>query len=109
MPRPCSAKLQSSISTRMGQAATAPSPDDAPAPAAMAPTYIAIGKELLLRVAIVRRTLGELTLDSQIRTDAAQILDDAGKGLHQLLHDVEAGNMPTYRQHQPSQNDTSVP
>jgi hypothetical protein len=84
------------LSTARAEPATAPSPDDALAPAAMAPTYIAIGKELLLRVAIVRRTLGELTLDSQIRRDAAQILDDADKGLHQLLHDVEAGNMPTY-------------
>jgi hypothetical protein len=75
---------------------TAPSPDDAPAPAAMAPTYIAIGKELLLRVTIVRRTLGELTLDAPTRKQATRILDDAEKSLWQMLHDVKSGNMPTY-------------
>lgn len=36
-------------------ATTAPSPDDAAAPAAMAPTYLAIGKELWLRRAGVDR------------------------------------------------------
>ena len=76
--------------------ATAPSPDDAPAPAAMAPTYIAIGRELLLRVAIVRRTLGDLSLDAQIRKQATQILDDAEKSLRQMTQAVESGNMPTY-------------
>ena len=75
---------------------TAPSTDDTPAPAAMAPTYIAIGKELLLRVTIVRRTLGELTLDAPTRTQATAILDDAEKSLWQMLHDVKSGNMPTY-------------
>jgi hypothetical protein len=79
-----------------GESTTAPSPDDAPAPAAMAPTYIAIGKELLLRVSIVRRTLDDLVLDAQVRKHATQILDDAEKSLRQLVQAVELGNMPTY-------------
>jgi hypothetical protein len=75
---------------------TAPSSQDLPAPAAMAPTYVAIGKELLIRVAILRQTLGDLTLAPQVRKSASQILDDAEKNLKQLLHEVQAGNMPTY-------------
>jgi hypothetical protein len=75
--------------------ATAPSPEDQPAPVAMAPTYLAIGKELLVRVAIIRQTLGDLSLSDPVRKNATQVLDDAEGNVRKLLHDVESGNMPT--------------
>jgi hypothetical protein len=74
---------------------TAPSPEDLPAPAAMAPTYITIGKELLVRVAIIRETLADLSLAPQVRKNATQILDNAEANVDKLLHDVQSGNMPT--------------
>jgi hypothetical protein len=75
---------------------TAPSADDAPAPVSMAPTCVAVGKELLLRVSVIRRTLDDLTLNLQVRGQAMAILDDAEKTLQQLLHSVQTGNMPSY-------------
>jgi hypothetical protein len=85
------------ISTAGAEPTTAPSADDAPAPAAMASTYISIGKELRLRVALIRRTLGDLTLDAATRQKAQQILDSADSQLQAILAEVEAGHMPGYR------------
>ena len=70
---------------------TVPSPDDAPAPAAMAPMYVAIGKELSLRLALVRRTLDDLKLDRPIRQRADQIVDTAAGELKYLLAEIQAG------------------
>jgi hypothetical protein len=76
---------------------TVPSPDDAPAPAAMAPMYVAIGKELSLRLALVRRTLDDLKLDRPIRQRADQIVDAAAGELKYLLAEIQAGRMPATR------------
>jgi len=85
------------ISTAGAEPATMPSTDDPPAPAAMAPTYISIGEQLRLRVALIRRTLGDLTLDAATRQRANQIIDSADDDLKAILAEVEAGHMPGYR------------
>src|SRR5277367_3675396 len=84
------------ISSARGQA-TMPSPaDDPPAPAAMAPSYMSIGKELRLRLALIRRTLNDLSLDAAIRQRDNQILDSADSDLQQLLAEIQSGRMPGY-------------
>src|SRR5580704_7463435 len=84
------------VSSARGQT-TAPSPaDDPPAPAAMAPSYISIGKELRLRLALLCRTLNDLSLDAAIKQRANQILDSADADLQQLLAEVQSGRMPGY-------------
>ncbi len=69
----------------------------------MAPTYVAIGKDLSLRVELVRRTLDDLTLDQQIRRRADQIIDAAADELKDLLAEIQAGRMP------PAQRLSAVP
>lgn len=84
------------VSSARGQT-TLPSPaDDPPAPAAMAPSYISIGKELRLRLALMRRTLNDLSLNAAIKQHANQILDSADADLQQLLVEVQSGRMPGY-------------
>ncbi len=83
-----------SISAAGAAPATAPSPDDSPAPAAMAPTYLSIGKELQLRVAMIRRTLDDLSLDPARRRQADAILDSADAEVQSLMREVQAGQMP---------------
>lgn len=85
-----------SLSTITAQTATAPFADSALAPAAMAPVYISIGKELLLRVALIRRTLDDLSLGPAIKTRANQILDSTDADLKELLAEVQSGHMPEY-------------
>ncbi len=83
-----------------GQAAaatTAPSADDAPAPAVMAPMYLGIGKSLLVRVALIRRTLGDMPLDQDNRKKAEQILDGVEQNLQHLMGEIQAGRMPPAR------------
>jgi len=83
--------------------ATAPSAEDAPAPAVMAPAYLAIGKSLLVRVALIQRTLNDLTLDQNHRKTANQILDAVAHDLQYLMGEVQAGRMP------PAQRIAAVP
>jgi hypothetical protein len=66
------------------------------APAAMAPAYLAVGKELRLRVALIRRTIDELGLDESVRKQAQQIIDSSDDQLRRLMADVAAGKMPAY-------------
>lgn len=73
---------------------TAPSADDAPAPAVMAPAYLAIGKSLLVRVALIRRTLSDLTLNQDNRKTANQILDGVALDVQYLMGEIQAGRMP---------------
>jgi hypothetical protein len=75
-------------------ATTAPSADDAPAPAAMAPMYLVVGKNLLVRVELIRRTLNDLTLDRDHRQRADEIIDAVSRDLTYLMGEVEAGRMP---------------
>ncbi|MGA2441329.1 MAG: hypothetical protein ABSH08_10240, partial [Tepidisphaeraceae bacterium] len=75
-------------------AAPATAPADPPAPAALAPTYLSIGKELRLSLAMIRRTLVDLSLDPACRRQANQILDSASGELERLMRDVQAGRMP---------------
>jgi hypothetical protein len=75
-------------------ATTAPAADDAPAPAMLAPTYLAIGKDLSLRLALVRRTLDDLALDQPIRQRANQIVNDSESELQYLMTEIRAGRMP---------------
>jgi hypothetical protein len=76
---------------------TAPSPaDDPPAPAGMAPSYISVGQQLRLRLALVRRTLADLSLDPSTRRRANQIVDAADNELKQLMTQIRSGQMPGY-------------
>jgi hypothetical protein len=84
-------------------ATTAPSADDAPAPAAMAPMYLVVGKSLLVRVELIRRTLNDLTLDQDHRQRANEIIDAVSHDLTYLMGEVEAGRMP------PAQRIAAVP
>jgi hypothetical protein len=84
------------ISTASAIPTTDPSAVDPPAPAAMAPSYISIGQELRLRVALVRRTLDDLSLDPAIRQQADRIVDAEDADLKKLLADVQSGQMPGY-------------
>jgi hypothetical protein len=71
--------------------------EDAPAPAAMAPTYISIGQELLLRVTLIRRTLDDLKLAPEQRKSALALIGGAEDEVRSLLAKVEAGQMPPQR------------
>jgi hypothetical protein len=70
-------------------------PADPPAPAALAPAYLSIGKELQLRVAMIRRTLDDLSLDAACRLKADQILDSAAGEVQRLMRDIQSGHMPS--------------
>jgi hypothetical protein len=84
------------ISTLSGQT-TAPSPAiDPPAPVAMSPAYISIGKELRLRLALIRRTLADLPLDPATLERASRIVDSADADLKELLTEIQSGRMPGY-------------
>jgi hypothetical protein len=74
--------------------ATAPSADDPPAPAALAPTYLSIGKDISLRLQLVRQTLDELKLDPGMLVQAQQIIDVPRRELDGALDQMEAGHMP---------------
>ena len=84
------------ISPARGQTTTASPADDPPAPAAMAPSYVAIGEQLRLRLALFRRTLNDLSLDAAIKQRANQILDASDDDLKELLAEVRSGRMPGY-------------
>jgi DNA-binding MarR family transcriptional regulator len=79
---------------QVAAATTAPSADDAPAPAVMAPAYLAIGKSLLVRVDLIRRTLNDLKLDPDNRRRANQILDAVARDVAYLMGEIQAGRMP---------------
>jgi hypothetical protein len=82
------------VAAACGAATTAPSADDPPAPSVMAPTYLAVGENLLVRVALVRRTLNDLKLDPDNRSRANEILDAAALDLQYLMGEIRAGRMP---------------
>ena len=84
-------------------ATTEPSGVDAPAPAAMAPMYLVVGKNLLVRVELIRRTLNDLTLDKDHRQRADQIIDAVSHDMQYLMGEVQAGRMP------PAQRIAAVP
>jgi hypothetical protein len=91
-----------SIGTGVGLAcgdtpATQPNTDDPPVAAAMAPSYIAVGKDLSLRLALVRRTLDDLTLDPPTRTQANDLLQACEKEVDGLIKQMENGPMPSSR------------
>jgi hypothetical protein len=92
-----------SIGTSVGLAcgdtpATQPDTDDPPVVAAMAPAYIAVGKDLSLRLALVRRTLDDLTLDPPTRTQANDLLQACEKEVDGLIKQMENGPMPSSRE-----------
>jgi hypothetical protein len=89
------AALALSFGCAQADVTTEPSTADAPAPAAMAPTYLAVGQDLLLRTTLVRRTLDDLTLDPPIRKQANEIVDGCRSDIENLMTQVESGNMPT--------------
>jgi hypothetical protein len=84
------------LSTARGQTTTPSPTDDPPAPAAMAPSYVSIGKGLRLRLALIRRTLADLTLDAAIKQRADQIVDSADAEIKDLLAAIQSGRMPGY-------------
>jgi hypothetical protein len=84
------------ISTVRGQTTTPSPADDPPAPAVMAPSYLSIGKELRLRLALIRRTLNDLSLDAAVKQRANQIIDSSDAQLKELIADIQSGRMPGY-------------
>jgi hypothetical protein len=69
--------------------------DDPPVSAAVAPSYIAIGRQLSLRMATVRRTLDDLTLDPPVRTQANEIVESCKKEVDDLVSQMQNGPMPS--------------
>ncbi len=69
----------------------------------MAPMYLVVGKNLLVRVELIRRTLNDLTLDQDHRQRADEIIDAISRDLTYLMKEVEAGRMP------PAQRIAAVP
>jgi hypothetical protein len=57
--------------------------------------YMAIGKDLSLRLQLVRQTLDDLTLDPKIRARARQIVDGPKAELDSAIDDMRAGRMPS--------------
>jgi hypothetical protein len=80
--------------TQSSAATTEPSGDDAPAPLAMAPMYLSVGRNLLVRVELIRRTLDDLKLDPNCRQRADRLIDAVSHDLTDLMGEVEAGRMP---------------
>jgi hypothetical protein len=78
--------------------ATQPDADDPPVAAALAPSYIAIGRELSLRLSLVRRTLHDLTLDPAVRTQALNLIDSCRKEVNDLISQMRDGPMPPSRE-----------
>jgi hypothetical protein len=77
--------------------ATQPDMNDPPVPAAMAPSYIAIGKDLSLRLSLVRRTVDELTLDPATKTQADELLNSCSKEVDDMVSEMTSGPMPSSR------------
>lgn len=77
--------------------ATAPSVDDAPAPAALAPMYLAVGRDISLRLQLVRQTLSELKLDPGMLAQAQRVIDGPKRELDSALDQMQAGHMPPAR------------
>jgi hypothetical protein len=73
---------------------TAPAADDPPAPAALAPMYLSIGRDISLRLLLVRQTLDDLNLDPAIRAQAQQLIERPKRELDQALDQMQAGHMP---------------
>jgi hypothetical protein len=63
----------------------------------MAPSYIQIGRELSLRLALVRRTLAELTLNDSTRSTANALVDSQQKEIDLLVSQMQSGQMPSNR------------
>jgi hypothetical protein len=76
---------------------TAPSSEDAPAPAAMAPMYISIGKDISLRLQLVRNTLDELNLDPAILAQARRLIDAPKTELDLAIDQMRVGRMPSFK------------
>jgi hypothetical protein len=77
--------------------ATQPDMNDPPVPAAMAPSYIAIGKDLSLRLSLVRRTVDELILDPATKTQVDELLNSCSKEVDDMVSEMTNGPMPSSR------------
>lgn len=71
--------------------------DDTPVSPAMAPTYIAIGRQLCMRLDITRRTVDDLKLDPQIAAQADQLIGNSKNQITDLLNQFRTGPMPPTR------------
>jgi hypothetical protein len=72
-------------------------PDDPPVSPAMAPMYLSIGRQLCLRLDIMRRTVDELNLTPDIAPQADQLIDTARKQIADLMNEIKNGPMPSDR------------
>jgi hypothetical protein len=71
--------------------------DDPPVAAALVPTYIAIGRDLSLRLVLMRKTLNDLTLDASTRLQAADLLQGCQKEVDGLVTELMNGELPSSR------------
>jgi hypothetical protein len=77
--------------------ATQPDADDPPVSAEIAPTYIAIGRDVSLRLSLLRRTLDDLTLEPSVRTQANQLVESLRKEVDGMVTQMCDGPMPSCR------------
>ncbi len=71
--------------------------DDPPVAAEMAPSYIAIGRDLSLRLSLVRRSVDELSLDPRVRGQANAVLNSCQQEVDDLVGQMEKGALPSSR------------
>jgi hypothetical protein len=76
---------------------TQPAADDAPISPVMAPTYIAIGRQLCMRLDITRRTVDDLKLDPAMAKQADEMIDTSRAQLADLLYQLQSGRLPPNR------------
>jgi hypothetical protein len=67
-------------------------------PAAAIPTYVAMGKDLAVRLQIIRQTVDELTLDPATKKSADALVDGASAKIETMLANTRAGRIPSYQQ-----------
>ena len=62
-----------------------------------APSYIAIGRDLSLRLSLVRRSVDELSLDPRVRGQANAVLNSCQQEVDDLVGQMEKGALPSSR------------
>lgn len=74
--------------------ATQASADDPPIAAALAPVYIKFGRDLSLRISLMRKAVDDLSLDAKTRQAANDLIDGDRQDIDALVTQMQSGNLP---------------
>jgi hypothetical protein len=75
--------------------ATQPADDGPPVPAALAPSYLAIGQTLSMQLDLFKRAIADLKLDDAVRRQANAMVDQSRAEINSLIQQMKSGNMPS--------------